>query len=181
MTLVHGGKTRGHMHHTRIDAPGLFVDALEPRNLVLGRKRRDRIGGQIELMPCLRVPRLHPPLATVSRNSARGARCFLQGRQNDFIRIGESGLLARQGADADALLDAGAAVLDHAVLQRPGLLVCKLEIEVGEVHGMGHHVAEDAIDARVIEATRSQDQIACDAQRVGDRNGGRKARRSVQL
>jgi len=68
------------------------------------------------------------------RDGARGTRGLLERRQHDLVRVSEAGLLTGERPHANPLFDAGAAVLDHAVLERPGLLVRQLEVQVGEIH-----------------------------------------------
>ena len=119
-------------------------------------------------MPGLRVPGRDAALPARHRDGARGARGFLERRQHDLVGVGKAGLLAGERAHADALLDAGAAVLDDAVLERPGLLVRQLEIQVGEVHRVREHFAEHLVEAPVIEATRAQDQFARQGQGIVD-------------
>jgi len=66
-------------------------------------------------------------------------------------------------AHAYALLDARAAVLDDAVFERPGLFARQLEIHVSEVHRVPQHLTEHAIEARVVEPARAQDELASNA------------------
>ena len=47
----------------------------------------------------------------------------------------------------------------------------ELEIEVGEIHGMRHDLAEHPIEAPVVQAARAQNQVAGNVQRIG--GGGR--------
>src|SRR6185295_17978543 len=60
-------------------------------------------------------------------------RRVLQRGETDFIGIGERGLLARNRAHADALLDREAARLDDTLLEAPALGTGVLEIQVGVV------------------------------------------------
>ena len=107
------------------------------------------------------------PARAGARDGARGVRGLEQRRQHDLVGIGEAGLLAGERAHADALLDAVGAVLDDAVLERPGLLARELEIEVGVIDGVTHHVAEHARDAVLVEFGRAR--AARRARRRADR------------
>ena len=127
---------RHDLHDARIDARasrGRRARARRP-----SRRRRAagaRIHRQVQLVAglvgCQACTRRSPPCTAIAR-AAREASS--SAGQHDLVRIGEAGLLAGERTHADALLDAGAAVLDDAVLERPGLLVRELEVQVGEVH-----------------------------------------------
>src|SRR5579863_3120361 len=106
------------------------------------------------------MPGADAPIASLHRNGAGGAGSLLQRGQDDLVGVGEAGLFAGERAYADALLDAGAAVLDDAVLERPGLLARELEVEVRKVDGVPEHLAEYPIETAVVEAARLQDEIA---------------------
>ena len=148
------------MHDARIEPARLAVDTLEPRNLLGGGERGGRIGRQVQLVSVRGAPGAHTSLAALHGYGARRARGLLERRQNDLVGVGEAGLLAGESAHADPLLDAGAAVLDDAVLERPGLLVRELEVKIGEIHRVRQHLAEDVVDARVVEPARPQDELA---------------------
>jgi hypothetical protein len=79
-------------------------------------------------------------------DGARGLRRRLQRRQADLVGIGEGGLLAGDGAHADAALDVEAARLDDALLQAPGLGAGVLEIQVGIVEPVAEQLAEDGLE-----------------------------------
>src|SRR5581483_9077578 len=147
--VVHGCNARSDMYYTRIDATRFAIDALEPGDLVLGGDRGNRVRRQIELMSGAWVPGLHATITALHGDRPCGARGFLQSREHDLIGIRETCLLARQSPDSNTLLDAGAAILDDAVLQRPGLLVRELEVEVREVDRVRHHFAKNAIETAV--------------------------------
>ncbi len=164
---MHGGDARGDMHDARIDLARLAVDSLQPGDLVLVGKRGDGIGRQIQAVARLRAPGADAPIAALDGDGARGAGGLLQGGQDDLVGVGEAGLLAGERAHADALLDARAAVLDDAVLERPGLLSRELEIEVREVDRVRQHLAENAVEAAIIEAARLQDEVAGECQGIG--------------
>src|SRR5207237_4029654 len=117
--LVHGGDTGGDVHDARINAASLAIYTLEPRNLVVSCKRSNRIRGQVEPVPRLRVPCADAPLAAVNGDRARCTRGFLEGGQDDLVGVGEPRLLTRERPHADTLRDARAALLDEAVLERP--------------------------------------------------------------
>src|SRR5581483_184372 len=165
--FMDGGDARGDVHDARIDLAGLAVDALQPRNLVLVGKRGDGIGRQIEAVTRLRVPGADAPITPLHGDRASRARGFLQSGQDDLIGVGEACLLTRERAYTHTLLDARTPVLHDAVLERPGFLARELEVEIGEVDGVREHLAEDAVEAAVIETARPEDEIAGERQRVG--------------
>jgi len=76
------------------------------------------------------MPGLQLAARAAHGNGARRARRFLERLRLDFVGIGEAGALAGHRAHAHSLLDAGAAFLDDAVLERPGLLLGCLEIQI---------------------------------------------------
>ncbi len=90
----------------------------------------------------------------------------MKSGQNNLIGIREPGLLTRQRPHTDTLLDAGAAVLDDTVLQRPRLLARELEIQICEIHRMIQHIPEYTVDPAVIEAAGSEYEFACDRDRI---------------
>src|SRR2546425_10517149 len=86
--------------------------------------------------------RLDPAGLARSGNRARRSRGILQRAEADFIGIGESGPLARNGPHPHPLLDVEAARLDDAFLQAPALEARVLEIEIGVIHFAGGERAE---------------------------------------
>ncbi len=84
-------------------------------------------------MAGLRLPRLHAPFTALSGDRAGRARSLFQRGENDFVGVSEAGLLASERTHANALLDAGAAVLHDAVFQRPRLFARQLEIHISEI------------------------------------------------
>src|SRR5262249_49676226 len=150
----------------RVGAAPAPMPALEPRHLLAGGERGARVLGQVQLMPRLVLPGADAPLVARDRDGTRGARGLLQRRQHDLVRVGKAGLLAGERPYPDALLDAGAAVLHDPVLERPGLLVRELEVQVREVDRVREHLPEYLVEASVIEPARAQDQLAREAQGV---------------
>ena len=124
---------------------------LEQLDLVAIVERVDRIDRQIQAAATGGMPGLHAAARPEARNGARGMRGFEQRGQHHFVGIREAGLLAGQRAHTDALLDAVRAVLDDAVLERPRLFTRRLEIDVGVVDGVTHHVAEHVGNAILVE------------------------------
>jgi hypothetical protein len=152
------------MHDARIDAARLTIDALEPRHFVGSRECRRGLDRQVEPMSGARMPGADLPLPALHGNGARSARGLGEGRQHDLVRVGEAGLFPGQRAHPHALLDAGAAVLHHAVFERPGFLMRELKVQVGEVHRVRQHLAEHAVEATIVESARPQDEIAGERQ-----------------
>ncbi len=102
----------------------------------------------------------------MGRDGAGGTGGFLQCRKYDFIGVRKAGLLAGQSPYSHALFDTCATVLDDAVLQGPRLLVRELEVEVGVVHRVLQYLAEDPVEAAVVQPARSQDELTRNTQRI---------------
>ena len=141
--------------------------SLQQRDLVDVGERCDRVVDRIQAMRGGRVPGLDLALAALARDRARGARRLEQRRRHDFVRIGESRALARHRAHAHALLDAVAAFLDDAVLERPVLLARELEVEIPGIHARAEHGVERLLEPPVVEAGRREDAVARALQGVG--------------
>ena len=168
-----GHRDRGHhLHDARIDAPRLAVDALEPTHLLVVAQRADRVDRGIERVPRAAAQHRGAALAAAGGDGACGARGVEQRLGEDLVGVGEAGLLAGERAHADALLDARAAFLDDAVLERPALVARELEVEVGGVDAARERRAERALELRQVEPRRSQDQLLGECERVGGRCGG---------
>src|SRR5262245_57536754 len=80
------------------------------------------------------LPGLNVSLRALSGDGSRSSRSLFECRKNDFVRVGEAGLLTGERPHTDALFDARRAVLDDPVFQRPRLLAGELEIHVCEIH-----------------------------------------------
>ncbi len=103
-----------------------------------------------------------------SRAIARAARAASSSaRRHDLVGIREAGALARHRPHAHALLDAVAAFLDDAVLERPVLLARELEVQVARVHARAEHRIERLFEAPVVEAGGREDALARALQGVG--------------
>ena len=89
-------------------------------------------------------------------DAASGSHRLLQRQQAQLVRVGETGLLAADGAHPHPLIDVVAAILDDAVVQHPGLVPAALEIEVAELHLMAHQAAEQLLQASFVEIVRGQ-------------------------
>ena len=128
---MHGGERRHHLL-ARADRAHARGGRAPCSSATLSASASVAIGSSGRIQPVRRgrVPGLHLPLAALARDRARRARRLEQRRRNDLVRIREAGALAGHRAHADALLDAVAAFLDDAVLERPVLLARELEIEV---------------------------------------------------
>ena len=72
------------------------------------------------------MPGLDLLLLSMARNGTRRAGRLLERRQDEFIGIGKSGLLATGGAYADTLIQAEAALADDAIFEVPALLAADL-------------------------------------------------------
>src|SRR5262249_23102835 len=86
--------------------------------------------------------------------------------KHDFIGIREARFLASERPDANTLLDARAAILHDAVLEGPRFLARQLEVDVREIYGVPEYLPKHLIEPRVIEAARTQDEVARNAERV---------------
>ena len=78
----------------------------------------------------------------MARNRARSRGGLLERRQDEFVRIGESGLFATGGTHTNALIEAEAAFAHDAVFERPALVPADLKIQVCKVDTAAHHGAK---------------------------------------
>ena len=90
------------------------------------------------------------------RDRARRLGRVLQRVEADLVGVGEGGLLARDRAHADALLDVEAAGLDDALLQAPALVARVLEVEVGVVDLARGERAEHALELAAARGRRAR-------------------------
>ena len=97
------------------------VDFAQHVDLLLVGKRVDRVDRRIQRARRGDRQRLADAGRARACDRTRRARGFEQRRQHDFVRVGETRLLARQRAHADTLFDRVRAILDDAVLERPRL------------------------------------------------------------
>src|SRR6188472_47927 len=103
--------------------------------------------------------------AAASCDRSRRMRGLGQRGHDDLIRIRKSCLLASQRTHADTLLDAVRAVLDDAVLERPGLITTQLKIKVGVVDAVAHDTAEYRGNSFVVQSGRRENRLARDVER----------------
>ena len=104
-------------------------------------------------------PRCATPQSAVlpgARDRAGGVGCRAERVEADVVGIGERGLLARDRAHADALVDVEAAGLDLAFFQAPAFGTRILEIQVGVVDVMREQAAEHRRELVGVEAVRRQ-------------------------
>ncbi len=157
--LVHGGERRHHLPHPRVQRARATVELLQQRHLVHVGQCRDRVVGRVQAVRRRRVPGLDLALAALARDRARRARRLEQRRRHDLVGIGEARALAGHRPHAHALLDAVAAFLDDAVLERPVLLPRQLEIQVARVDARAEHRIERLFEAPVVEAGGREDAL----------------------
>ncbi|KAG1439787.1 hypothetical protein G6F57_019262 [Rhizopus arrhizus] len=81
-----------------------------------------------------------------------------QGVRRQRIGIGESGLLAADGAHAHALADREASSLDDALFQAPPLAARVLEVQVGVIDLVGEDFTQRARHVRFSQAPGVQQQ-----------------------
>src|SRR5690349_401106 len=113
------------------------------------------------------LPRSNLLVTAVNGYGACCTRGHLQSRQYDLILTVKASQIPRKGPITGTLLDACAPILDDTVLQRPRLLVRQLKINVGKIDRMRQHLAEEAVESGVIQATRLENQVPRDAQSIG--------------
>jgi hypothetical protein len=119
------------------------------QQLDLGRivERGDGIAGAVERgRRFAAAQQRRQALCACGGNRARGAGGRLQRCQADVIGISEGGLLAGNGAHADALFDVETARLDDALFEAPGLGAGVLEIQVGVIDMVAEQLAEHALE-----------------------------------
>jgi hypothetical protein len=78
-----------------------------------------------------------------ARDGAGGVCSGPERVEADVVGIGERGLLARDRAHADALVDVEAARLDLAFFEAPAFRARVLEVQVGVVDVVRQQAAED--------------------------------------
>ncbi len=62
-----------------------------------------------------RAEGLHPAIASVADDGTGSLSALLQGQQADLVGIGKAGLLAADGAYADALVDMVRAIFNDVI------------------------------------------------------------------
>jgi hypothetical protein len=124
------------------------------------------------------VPGLQRAGRAAARDRARRARRFDQRREHDLVGICEPRPLTGERAHADTAVDAVRTVLDDAVFERPGLFTHRLEVDIGVVDRVSHHLAEDPGDPVLVKGRRGKNRVARRIERVGmDRRDGWRLRR----
>src|SRR5690606_24333476 len=117
-------------------------------------------GHRIEAVAGARLARGRPAHAGAPaagpRDGAGRPRGRIQRGRVDLVGVGEGGLVARDRADADALLDRKAARLDDALVEAPALAAGVLEVEVRVIDAVLQDRAERPPEMRFVEPVRLQ-------------------------
>ena len=143
--LVLAGQ-RGHdLDDARVDGAGETFEALEQPDLGIGRQRGDRVVRNVQRL-CRGRRRKSGQNAILPGGGDRPHSIggIAKRPRTDVVGVGEGGLLAGEGAHADALVDVEAARLDDALVEAPRLGTRILEIEVGIIDLMRQDLAEGA-------------------------------------
>ncbi len=109
---------------------------------------------------------LDPTFLSATGNRARGLGGLRQGRELQFVGIGETRLLTADGTQSGALFDAEVAILDDAVFQNPGLKPAGLEIDIRRIHHGTGQSAQEAIQIVFDETGLRQETVAGNGNRV---------------
>ena len=143
--LVFAGQ-RGHdLDHARIKGARETFETFEQFDLGRGRQRRDGIMRDVQRPGCgQRRKSGQNAILPGGGNRPHGIGGIAERARTDVVGIGEGGLLAGQGAHADALVDVEAAGLDDTLVETPCLGTGILEIQVGIVDLMRQDLAEGA-------------------------------------
>ena len=156
--------------HPGVEPPGLAVDRLQEFDLVRVRQPGDRIDRRIKCVSPSRRRDLYSTAVTTARDRGGCVRRLHQRRQDEIVRIRETGLFPRHRANANTLIEVIATLFDDAVLERPGLVPDHLKIKVGIVDPSPHQRAERLVEMRIIEPRRLQQRSSRDRDRVGIRH-----------
>ena len=135
--VVLGGQAGHHLHDTRVPRAGHAFDAFQQLDLLRAVQRGDRVQRGVEqaaLGHLGLVAHLDATALPGGGNGAHRAGGVQQGGLGQVVRVGESGLLASDGAHTHALVDREAAALDDAFLQAPAFVPGVLEVEIRVVH-----------------------------------------------
>ena len=152
--VVFAGEPGHHLHDARILRARQLLDLLEQRDLLRAVERRDRVHRRIQHAAAGdRRRAAHLDAAALAGGGDRAHRLggVDQGRFGDVVGVRERGLLARDRAHADALVDAEAAALDDAFLEAPAFAARVLEVQIGVVDAVRRDAppAPSASDASV--------------------------------
>ena len=117
--LVNAGDAGVHFLHPCIGGTRHLVDAVQQGDFLFARQALQRIEQRVQ-RPVTDLARgVRPPVAPAHARRCAPPGTLLQRIQGDLIGIGEAGLLAADGAHADAPVDIVRAILDDAVLDHP--------------------------------------------------------------
>ncbi len=145
-----------HLIDGGIQTSGELVHLLQQGNFLLLVEGLQGIQRRVEQVCFGASPCFYLALRTGGGDAASGSHRLLQRQKAQLVRVGETGLLAADGAHPHPLIDVVAAILDDAVLQHPGLVPAALEIEVAELHLMAHQAAEQLLQPPFVEIVRGQ-------------------------
>ncbi|KFB72073.1 MAG: hypothetical protein AW09_002752 [Candidatus Accumulibacter phosphatis] len=133
---------RHHLRHSRVLGARQCLQAFEQLDLAGRVERSERILRHVQAMPAAPLERWYSPFLPGRGNRPNRRSRIAEGLDADIVRVGKSRFLTRQGAYADALVDAETAGLDDSFLEAPGLGAAVLEIEVGIIDPVRHDFAE---------------------------------------
>src|SRR6185295_2542930 len=153
--LVLAAEARDDLGDARVERAALALELLEQLHLVDGFERGHRIDRAVQGNRHLALIRFHPVGFSGRRYGAGRLRRVLQGVEADLVGVGEGGLLARDRAHADTLLDVEASRLDDAFLEAPALVARVLEVEVRVVDLVRGERAEHPLELGGIEVQLS--------------------------
>ena len=150
------GQTDRNLLNARIGRTQQFVYDAERFDLGVVVQRIDGIVAGVQRMAAAAYQRMRRMRVAVAGDRPRGAGRAQQRLRIDVVGIGEAGLLAGDGAHADALIDGMRAILDDAVLHRPALAPRMLEVEITEIDARTQQRAEGAMQALLVESGGKQ-------------------------
>ncbi|EXI70363.1 MAG: hypothetical protein AW07_04130 [Candidatus Accumulibacter sp. SK-11] len=160
--FVLAGEVRHDLRHPRVCGTRQRFEPFEEADLAAGVERSQRIVRQVEAVAAgTPLHRRDAPLLPGGGNRPHGAGGIAERLAADIVGVREGGLLAGEGAHADAFIDAEAARLDDPLLQAPGLGTAVLEVEVGIIDPMRHDLAEHRRQVGDVEAIGGEQGLAC--------------------
>ena len=102
----------------------------------------------------------------MARDRARRDRRFGQRLERDVVGIRKRGLVADDGAHADALFDVKAAALDDAFFKRKRLAARVLKVQVGVIGSVLENGRQYALQLRLVQAEWVEQQRLAVARRA---------------
>ncbi len=105
---------------------------------------------------CQALTPFFPPLRAIARAASEASS---NAGNKHFVGVRKAGFLAADGAHADALFDAVRALLDDAILERPGLLARQRKVQIRVIHAAAHDGVEHLAQAPLIETGRREDRL----------------------